>query len=67
MTEGITKQLTFSFIRKQKVTVDFEGGEITSDFRIVAGKTSRQCFAVDDRDRRMHRGSKRQPLHRSQS
>ena len=31
MTEFITKQLTFSFIRKQKVTVDFEGGEITSD------------------------------------
>jgi len=31
MTERITKQLTFSFIRKQKVTVDFEGGEITSD------------------------------------
>ena len=31
MTECITKQLTFSFIRKHKVTVDFEGGEITSD------------------------------------
>ena len=31
MTECITKQLTFSFIRKQKVTVDFKGGEITSD------------------------------------
>lgn len=31
MTECITKQLFFSFIRKQKVTVDFEGGEITSD------------------------------------
>ena len=31
MTECITKQLTFSFIRKQKVTVDFNGGEITSD------------------------------------
>jgi hypothetical protein len=31
MTECITKQLTFSFIRKQKVTVDFAGGEITSD------------------------------------
>jgi hypothetical protein len=31
MTECITKQLTFSFIKKQKVTLDFEGGEITSD------------------------------------
>jgi hypothetical protein len=31
MTECITKQLTFSFIKKQKVTVDFAGGEITSD------------------------------------
>jgi Transposase DDE domain group 1 len=31
MTECITKQLTFSFIKRQKVTVDFEGGEITSD------------------------------------
>jgi hypothetical protein len=29
MTECITKQLTFSFIRKHKVTLDFEGGEIT--------------------------------------
>jgi len=31
MTECITKQLTFSFIKRQKVTVDFAGGEITSD------------------------------------
>jgi hypothetical protein len=31
MTECITKQLNFSFIRKQKITVDFKGGEITSD------------------------------------
>jgi len=31
MTECITKQLTFSFLKKQKVTLDFEGGEITSD------------------------------------
>lgn len=31
MTECITKQLTFSFIKRQKVTVDFKGGEITSD------------------------------------
>jgi hypothetical protein len=30
MTEYITKQLTFSFTWKQKVTVDFEGGEITA-------------------------------------
>jgi hypothetical protein len=31
MTECIKKQLTFLFMRKQKVTVDFEGGEITYD------------------------------------
>jgi len=31
MTECITKQLTFSFIKRQKVTVDFKDGEITSD------------------------------------
>jgi hypothetical protein len=31
MTECITKQLTFSFAKRQKVTVDFAGGEITSD------------------------------------
>jgi DDE family transposase len=31
MTECITKQLIFPFIRKRQVTVDFEGGEITSD------------------------------------
>ncbi len=31
MTECITKQLNFSFVRKRQVTVNFEGGEITSD------------------------------------
>jgi len=31
MTECIAKQLIFSFIRKRQLTVDFEGGEITSD------------------------------------
>jgi hypothetical protein len=31
MTECITKQLNFSFIKKKEVTVNFEGGEITSD------------------------------------
>src|SRR5574340_68219 len=31
MTECNTKQLIFPFIRKRQVTVDFEGGEITSD------------------------------------
>jgi len=31
MTECITRQLIFPFIRKRQVTVDFEGGEITSD------------------------------------
>jgi len=31
MTECTTEQLTFSFFRKRQLTVDFEGGEITSD------------------------------------
>jgi hypothetical protein len=31
MAECITNQLTFSFIRKRAIAVDFEGGEITSD------------------------------------
>jgi hypothetical protein len=31
MTECITKQLYFSFFRKRHLTVDFQGGEITSD------------------------------------
>jgi hypothetical protein len=31
MTECITKQLNFSFLRKRHLTVNFEGGEITSD------------------------------------
>ncbi len=31
MTECITEQLIFSFFRKRQLTVDFEGGEITSD------------------------------------
>jgi hypothetical protein len=31
MTECITEQLIFSFFQKRQLTVDFEGGEITSD------------------------------------
>lgn len=31
MTECTTEQLTFSYFRKRQLTVDFEGGEITSD------------------------------------
>ena len=31
MTECSTKQLTFSYFKKRKLSVDFEGGEITSD------------------------------------
>src|SRR5512143_559299 len=31
MTECITKQLNFSFLKKRQLTVNFEGGEITSD------------------------------------
>lgn len=31
MTKCITEQLTFSFFQKKQLTVDFEGGEITSD------------------------------------
>ena len=31
MTECITEQFIFSFFRKRQLTVDFEGGEITSD------------------------------------
>lgn len=31
MTECITKQLNFSFVKKRQLTVNFEGGEITSD------------------------------------
>jgi hypothetical protein len=31
MTECTTEQLTFSFFQKRKLTVDFKGGEITSD------------------------------------
>jgi len=31
MTQCNIKQLTFSFLKRRKLTVDFEGGEITSD------------------------------------
>ncbi len=31
MTECTTEQLSFSFFQKRKLTVDFQGGEITSD------------------------------------
>lgn len=61
MTECITKQLNFPFIRKRQVTVDFEGGEITSDsglllirqadnaLGLIAGMSER---IVDSRDSR---------------
>jgi hypothetical protein len=35
MTKCTTEQLTFSFFRKRQLTVDFEGGEITSDAGVL--------------------------------
>jgi hypothetical protein len=35
MTKCTTEQLTFSFFRKRHLTVDFEGGEITSDAGVL--------------------------------
>jgi hypothetical protein len=46
MTECITKQLTFSFIRKQKVTVDFEGGEITSDSGLLLVRQANNALGL---------------------
>ena len=31
MTQSTTKQLTFPYYKRRQLTVDFEGGEITSD------------------------------------
>jgi len=61
MTECITKQLTFSFIRRQKVTVDFAGGEITSDSGLLLIRQADNALQLiegiagcmqDDRDSR---------------
>jgi hypothetical protein len=61
MTECITKQLTFSFIKRQKVTVDFEGGEITSDSGLLLVRQADNALQLikemsecihDERDRR---------------
>src|SRR4030042_6791389 len=57
MTECITKQLFFSFIRKQKLTVNFEGGEITSDSGLLLvrqadnalGLTSGMAACIEER------------------
>jgi hypothetical protein len=61
MTECITKQLTFSFIRKQKVTLDFEGGEITSDSGLLLVRQADNALSLITglaaciEDRRDHR------------
>jgi hypothetical protein len=61
MTECITEQLIFSFFRKRQLTVDFEGGEITSDSGVLLirqadnslGLTEGLAGCVEDRrDRR---------------
>lgn len=61
MTKCITEQLSFSYFRKRQLTVDFEGGEITSDaglllirqadnaLKLVAGLSGK---IVDRRDPR---------------
>lgn len=61
MTECTTEQLIFSFFRKRQLTVDFEGGEITSDAglllirqaddRLQLTEGISRCI-VDCRDRR---------------
>ena len=57
MTECTTEQLIFSFFRKRQLTVDFEGGEITSDAGLLLIRqaddslhlTERISRSIDDR------------------
>lgn len=57
MTECITKQLNFSFVKKRQLTVNFEGGEITSDSGLLLvrqadnalGLTSGMAACIEER------------------
>lgn len=57
MTECIPEQLIFSFFRKRQLTVDFEGGEITSDTGLLLIRqadnslqlTERMAGCIEDR------------------
>lgn len=46
MTQCIAKQLTFSFLKKRKLTVDFEGGEITSDAGLLLIRQADNVFGL---------------------
>jgi len=46
MTKCTTGQLSFSFLRKRKLTVDFGGGEITSDAGLLLVRQSDQSIGL---------------------
>ena len=46
MTECNTGQLGFSFLRKRKLTVDFGGGEITSDSGLLLVRQADQSLGL---------------------
>ena len=46
MTDCNTGQLEFSFLRKRKLTVDFEGGSITSDAGLLLVRQADQTLGL---------------------
>ena len=46
MTKCNTEQLGFSFLRKRKLTVDFGGGEITSDSGLLLVRQTDQSLGL---------------------
>ena len=46
MTDCNTEQLGFSFLRKRKLTVDFEGGSITSDAGLLLVRQADQTLGL---------------------
>jgi hypothetical protein len=49
MTKCTTKQLIFSFFRKRQLTVDFEGGEITSDAGLLLIRRADNSLQLTER------------------
>jgi hypothetical protein len=49
MTKCITEQLIFSFFRKRQLTVDFDGGEITSDSGLLLIRQADNSLRLSER------------------
>ena len=46
MTKCSTEQLSFSYLKRRKLTVDFQGGEITSDVGVLLLRQADDCLGL---------------------